>query len=97
MSLNTEQFRRVISKTKGQGGKLVQTAFGGVSVGLFIYLYTNFAQLKDVEHLREWVKALSQARTEQVHEMDQRLDNIEKQLYYLNGLLNVYTVHTNKP
>lgn len=87
MGFNTDQFSKAVSVAKSKKGDLARLTYRGLSVGALVYLFATFAQVKDVNQLREWVKALSIARTVEVNEIDHRLDMLERNAAYLNGHL----------
>lgn len=99
MGFNTDQFSKVVEGAKANKGKAAVSAYRLGLTGAVIWLYANFASVKDVAQLREWVKSLSASRTAQIADVDKRLDALEKHQAYINGKLGLpmetATVTTN--
>jgi hypothetical protein len=89
MGFNTDTFTRAVGQAKANKGRVATVAYRGLSVGALVYLFATFAQVRDVNQLREWVKSISQSRTAQVEAIDKRLDSLEKNASFINGQLGL--------
>jgi len=105
MGFNTENFTKVVATAKQNKGRVATAAYRGLSVGALAYLFATFAQVKDVERLRERMNKLSTARTDQIEAVDKRLDSLEKNQAFISGRLGfpmlaspqAVNMNTNKP